>query len=84
MILTIAALITLAFVACDRDAPTQPVVRASKAMDDDCAFCDFFGGFENSEEEENEATEEEEETDSTSSEGGPDLIVNRLRSAPSR
>ena len=54
-------------------APVELVVSegeysAGKATDDDCAFCDFFGGLESSE-------EEEEETDSTSSEGGPDLIV---------
>ena len=75
MILTIAALISLAFVACDRDAPTQPVVRAGKATDDDCAFCDLFGAFNEAQEEEDETPTEEAETDSTSSEGGPDLIV---------
>ena len=57
-------------------APVELVVSsgqysAGKATDDDCAFCDFFGGLESTEEEEADA----EETDSTSSEGGPDLIV---------
>ena len=47
---------------------------AGKATDDDCAFCDLFGAF-NDQQEEEETEEEEEETDSTSSEGGPDLIV---------
>ena len=75
MILTIAALIPLAFIACDRDAPTQPVVRAGKATGDDCALCDFFDVFNNQQEEEDETPAEEAETDSTSSEGGPDLIV---------
>ena len=70
-------------------APVELVVSsgqysAGKATDDDCAFCDFFGVFndaeeeeedETEEEEEDDAQEEEEETDSTSSEGGPDLIV---------
>ena len=49
---------------------------AGKATDDDCAFCDLFGTFnDQQEEEEDETPEEEAETDSTSSEGGPDLIV---------
>ena len=61
-------------------APVELVVSsgppsAGKATDDDCAFCDFFGGLESSEEEEDEATDDEEETDSTASAGGPDLIV---------
>ena len=72
MIFTIAALITLAFISCDRDAPTQPAVRAGKATGDDCALCDFFGGFNNQQEEEDETAAA---TDSTASEGGPDLIV---------
>ena len=63
MILTIATLITLAFVACDRDAPTQPVVRAGKATDDDCAICDLFDAF-------NEAQEEEDETPAEEAENG--------------
>ena len=51
-------------------------IRPAAKRLSDCAFCDFFGGFENSEEEEEaDAEEEEEETDSASSEGGPDLIV---------
>ena len=50
---------------------------AGKATDDDCAFCDLFGTFNDQQEEEadDETPEEEAETDSTSSEGGPDLIV---------
>ena len=62
-------------------APVELVVSsgqhsAGKATDDDCAFCDLFGSFNDQQEEEEEETEEEEaETDSTSSEGGPDLIV---------
>ena len=59
---------------------------AGKATDDDCAFCDLFGTFNDQQEEEEDETpeeeeeeetteEEEEETDSTSSEGGPDLVV---------
>ena len=62
-------------------APVELVVSsgmhsAGKATDDDCAFCDLFGTFnDQQEEEEDETEEEEEETDSTSSEGGPDLIV---------
>ena len=50
---------------------------AGKATDDDCAFCDLFGTFndQQEEEEDDETPEEEAETDSTSSEGGPDLIV---------
>ena len=73
-------------------APVELVVSsgqhsAGKATDDDCAFCDLFGTFNDQqeeeedetpeeEEEEDETTEEEEdETDSTSSEGGPDLVV---------
>ena len=62
-------------------APVELVVSsgqysAGKATDDDCAFCDFFGVFnEETEEEADETEEEEAETDSTSSEGGPDLIV---------
>ena len=62
-------------------APVELVVSsgqysAGKATDDDCAFCDLFGTFnDQQEEEEDETPEEEEETDSTSSEGGPDLIV---------
>ena len=48
---------------------------AGKATDDNCAFCDLFGAFNDEQEEEEDETEEEEETDSTSSEGGPDLIV---------
>ena len=59
MIFTLAALITLAFVACDRDAPTQPVVRAGKATDDDCALCDLFGAFNEQQEEEGKAPTEE-------------------------
>ena len=60
-------------------APVELVVSegphsAGKATDDDCAFCDLFGAF-NDQEDEEEEMEEEEETDSTSSEGGPDLIV---------
>ena len=59
-------------------APVELVVSsglhsAGKATDDDCALCDFFGGFNDAEDEEEE--EEAAETDSTSSEGGPDLIV---------
>ena len=59
-------------------APVELVVSsgqysAGKATDDDCAFCDLFGTFNDQQEEEEE--EEEAETDSTSSEGGPDLIV---------
>ena len=64
-------------------APVELVVSsgqhsAGKATDDDCAFCDLFGTFNDQQEEEEDETpeeEEEEETDSTSSEGGPDLIV---------
>ena len=62
-------------------APVELVVSsgphsAGKATDDDCAFCDLFGTFnDQQEEEEDETAEEEAETDSTSSEGGPDLIV---------
>ena len=62
-------------------APVELVVSAGqpsagKATDDDCAFCDLFGTFNDQQEEEADETEEEEaETDSTSSEGGPDLIV---------
>ena len=74
-------------------APVELVVSsglhsAGKATDDDCAFCDLFGTFNNQQEEEEateeeeetteeeeETTEEEEETDSTSSQGGPDLVV---------
>ena len=53
-------------------APVELVVSegphsAGKATDDDCAFCDFFGGLGDQQE------EEEEET--TASDGGPDLIV---------
>ena len=60
-------------------APVELVVSAGpysagKATDDDCAFCDLFGAFDDAQEEEDE-TEEAAETDSTSSEGGPDLIV---------
>ena len=59
-------------------APVELVVSsglpsAGKATDDDCAFCDLFGTFNDQQEDETE--EEEAETDSTSSEGGPDLIV---------
>ena len=61
-------------------APVELVVSsglhsAGKATDDDCAFCDLFGTFNDQQEEEDDAEEEEAETDSTSSEGGPDLIV---------
>ena len=62
-------------------APVELVVSsgqysAGKATDDDCAFCDLFGTFNDQQEEEEDETEEEEaETDSTASEGGPDLIV---------
>ena len=64
-------------------APVELVVSsglhsAGKATDDDCAFCDLFGAFNDAEDddaEEEETQEEEAETDSTSSEGGPDLIV---------
>ena len=62
-------------------APVELVVAsgqhsAGKVTDDDCAFCDLFGTFnDQQEEEEDETPEEEAETDSTSSEGGPDLIV---------
>ena len=64
-------------------APVELVVSsgqhsAGKVTDDDCAFCDLFGTFNDQQgEEEDETPEEEEEaeTDSTSSEGGPDLIV---------
>ena len=62
-------------------APVELVVSsgqysAGKVTDDDCAFCDLFGTFnDQQEEEEDETPEEEAETDSTSSEGGPDLIV---------
>ena len=57
-------------------APVELVVSsgqysAGKATDDDCAFCDLFGTFNDQQEDETE--EEEAETDSTSSEGGPDL-----------
>ena len=59
-------------------APVELVVSAGqhsagKVTDDDCAFCDFFGGINDAEEEE-ETQEEEAETDSTSSLGS-DLIV---------
>ena len=59
-------------------APVELVVSsgqysAGKATDDDCAFCDLFGTF--NDQQEDETPEEEAETDSTSSEGGPDLIV---------
>ena len=59
-------------------APVEFVVSegphsAGKATDDDCAFCDFFGGFGDQEEEEETTEEEEEET--TEEEGEPDLIV---------
>ena len=59
-------------------APVELVVSlgphsAGKVTDDDCAFCDLFGAFNDQQEE--EETEEAAETDSTSSEGGPDLIV---------
>ena len=55
-------------------APVELVVSsgpysAGKVTDDDCAFCDLFGTFND------QQGEEEDETDSTSSEGGPDLIV---------
>ena len=66
MILTIAALITLALVACDRDAPTQPVVRAGKA---NCDFCDLFDTFNAQQEEEDAEEEGEDEA------GEGDLIV---------
>ena len=62
-------------------APVELVVSsgphsAGKVTDDDCAFCDLFGTFNDQQEEDEEDTpEEEEETDSTSSEGGPDLVV---------
>ena len=62
-------------------APVELVVSsglpsAGKATDDDCAFCDLLGAFnDQQEEDEDETPEEEAETDSTSSEGGPDLIV---------
>ena len=64
-------------------APVELVVSsgqhsAGKVTDDDCAFCDLFGAFNDAEDddaEEEETQEEEAETDSTSSEGGPDLIV---------
>ena len=62
-------------------APVELVVSsglhsAGKVTDDDCAFCDLFGTFnDQQEEEEDETPEEEAETDSTSSEGGPDLVV---------
>ena len=63
-------------------APVELVVSsgpysAGKATDDDCAFCDLFGTFndQQEEEEDDETPEEEAETDSRSSEGGPDLIV---------
>ena len=62
-------------------APVELVVSsgqysAGKTTDDDCAFCDLFGTFnDQQEEDEDETPEEEAETDSTSSEGGPDLIV---------
>ena len=64
-------------------APVELVVSSGqyssgKATDDDCAFCDLFGTFndQQEEEEDDETPEEEAETDSTSSEGArPDLIV---------
>ena len=63
-------------------APVELVVSegpysAGKATDDDCAFCDLFGTFNDQQEEEadDETPEEEATADSTSSEGGPDLIV---------
>ena len=64
-------------------APVELVVSAGqysagKVTDDDCAFCDLFGTFNDQQEDEEDETpeeEEEEETDSTSSEGGPDLVV---------
>ena len=62
-------------------APVELVVSsglpsAGKVTDDDCAFCDLFGTFNDQQEEEEDETEEEEdETDSTSSEGGPDMVV---------
>ena len=62
----------LLFVACSGEQ--KPTAPAGKTTDDDCAFCDLFGAFNDQQEEEDE-TEEEAETDSTSSEGGPDLIV---------
>ena len=69
-------LLSLSFLAlsCSKHQPPPvapqppPVAPAGKATDDDCALCDFLGGF-------NDQQEEEAETDSTSSEGGPDLIV---------
>ena len=53
-------------------APVELVVSAGlpsagKVADDDCAFCDFFGGINYAE-----------ETDSTSNQRGPDLIVESL------
>ncbi len=61
-------------------APVELVVSsgphsAGKATDDDCAFCDLFGTFNDQQEEEDDAEEETAETDSTYSERGPDLIV---------
>ena len=63
----------LLFVACSGEQ--KPTAPAGKTTDDDCAFCDLFGAFNDQQEEEEDETEEEAETDSTSSEGGPDLIV---------
>ena len=59
------------------DAGTLSIPPAGKAADDDCAFCDLFGAFNDQQDEEADKTEEvASETDSTSSEGpGPDLIV---------
>ena len=49
-------------------APVELVVSsgshsAGKVTDDDCAFCDFFGGFDDQQEEEEYETPEEEGTD---------------------
>ena len=63
-------------------APVELVVSsglhsAGKATDDDCAFCDLFGAFnDQQEDEEDAATEEEETTEEEEDEAGEgDLIV---------
>ena len=49
---------------------------AGKAADDDCTFCNLFGGFDDEQDDDDDETPKEAaETDSTSSEEGPDLIV---------
>ena len=74
-------------------APVELVVSsgqysAGKATDDDCAFCDFFGVFndqreeeedEETEEEEDETTEEEEEDETTEEEEEDEKKKRRTR-----